>query len=236
MHSTDGPLQTMQLSTLIRKPNVWPVETRAPNGTPPLLKRFCYSLVYFEHAFEVLFPPERRGNEYAKSNTYDNPQFLGKPSSEIFAMIGACSNNTGLVNLMNNGNHRYFTWNFTNLLKGGKGTVEFRRGPGVTAAKDCLSWMELAVYFVQAACRLDSPSALGDYPATVEGLWSFISKGLESETDKPLQIGLIFAGKSGSAVPSPVGPLSAEKQQKLAQKMNRDDKKQVTAQKFLRLL
>ena len=50
---------------------------------------------------------------------------------------------------MNNEGDRYYAWNFTNLYYGGKKTIEFRRGPGAEDDKGCISWIELAVSFVQ---------------------------------------------------------------------------------------
>jgi Putative amidoligase enzyme len=115
------------------------------------LKSISRSILWFESGFEVLVPQSRRGNEYAKSNRVDNPVFQGKTGPECFQLIEQCANNVDIVNLMNNDGDRHYAWNSKNLFYGGKMTIEFRRGPGVTDAEHCLSWVELAVAFTKAA-------------------------------------------------------------------------------------
>ncbi|KAI9782445.1 MAG: hypothetical protein M1839_004931 [Geoglossum umbratile] len=200
------------------------------------LKRIGYCVIYFENAFEMLAPEERRQNEYAKSNRHDNPRFLGKSDDECYRMIDACTSVSDIVHLFNNGEDRYFAWNFTNLLQGGIMTVEFRRGPGVTTEEACLSWVELPASFIQVACKMVTISDLNRYPATVEGLLSFISEFPEPGAYRPQNLATIFEGKSGSLVPTPIGELSASSQERLARKKPRDDLKGLMAKKFLRLL
>lgn len=69
---------------------------------------------------------------------------------------------------------RYYAWNFTNLDKSMKQTVEFRAPPKVDNSDDCRSWVEFAVNFVHAAIQTDGPST-DDYGKGVRELHSFLT-------------------------------------------------------------
>jgi hypothetical protein len=162
------------------------IETHAKCGThvhmSPLegiwplihLKKICRCILWFEAAFEILVPESRRGNRYCKSNRLDNPKFLGKSLKQCLAMIDECQSNLDIVDLMNNEGDRYYAWNFTNLYYGGRKTIEFRRGPGAEDDKGCISWVELAVSFVQAAIKSGTAVGLEMYEKNIEGLLRFI--------------------------------------------------------------
>src|ERR1700709_1747639 len=115
------------------------------------VKAICRSIVFFEFAFEALLPPHRRRNIWAKSNVYDNDHFRDKKLGAYFSLIDGCKTISEIVELMNDGDDKYFGWNFLNLLEDGKTTIEFRRPPGVKNVNECLAWVEFTVTFVQAA-------------------------------------------------------------------------------------
>ena len=94
------------------------------------VKSIARSILHFEPAFEVLVPAHRRGNEYTKSNRMDNPSFEHKTLAQCFDQIDRCAHVTDVADPMNANGDRYHGWNFLNLYYGGKGTIEFRRGPG----------------------------------------------------------------------------------------------------------
>jgi hypothetical protein len=50
--------------------------------------------------------------------------------------------------------------------------------------------------------------------------------------NEPQRISLIFNGKSGGLEPAVVGPLSAERQQRLAKKRQQDDQKNLMVKKI----
>lgn len=113
-------------------------------------KSICRSIVYIDEAIEVLVPEHRRGHPYARSFSADHPLFKTKTWQECFAMIEKCTIPVEVADLMNYESERNYAWNFRNLIYGGKMTIEFRRGPGVTCAEDCLAWTELVVAFTQS--------------------------------------------------------------------------------------
>ncbi|KAF2721381.1 hypothetical protein K431DRAFT_346457 [Polychaeton citri CBS 116435] len=107
----------------------------------------CHSIIHFEPAIEAMIPSERRGNEYAKSNWIDNPNFARRNLSrdESMTLIQRCANIRELVVLMHPGDggfDKMYSWNITYINKSAKqGTVEFRRGSASDNASDAFIWM-----------------------------------------------------------------------------------------------
>ena len=110
-------------------------------------KNVSQSILYFEEAFEVLLPPDRRGNRECRSNRFDNPQLKHLPDLEAcFEKIQGCTTIKNLVHLINaseedplnlnvieesNGEkavtERCYGFNFENLLEGKIGTIGMHR-------------------------------------------------------------------------------------------------------------
>ncbi|KAL9132887.1 MAG: hypothetical protein Q9175_005937 [Cornicularia normoerica] len=66
------------------------------------VKNVSRSVIYFEEAFEVLLPPERRGNRECRSNRIDNPKLKHLPDLEAcFQKIQECTTIKALIHLMN---------------------------------------------------------------------------------------------------------------------------------------
>lgn len=104
-------------------------------------KNVSRGVLYFEEAFEVLLPPERRGNRECRSNRYDNPKLKHLPDlGTCFQKIHECTTIKALVHLMNakdeyfsiaceesNGEKavtdRCYGFNFENLVEGRIGTI-----------------------------------------------------------------------------------------------------------------
>jgi hypothetical protein len=99
-------------------------------------------------------------------------------------MIDECQSNQDIVYLMNNEGDRYYAWNFTNLNYGGK-TIEFRRGPGTEDEKGCISWVDLAVSFIQAAIEYGTVVGLEMYEKSVEDLLRFIRGATLPQLNRP---------------------------------------------------
>jgi Putative amidoligase enzyme len=207
-----------------------------PDGMWPLqhLKKICRSVLWFETAFEILVPESRRGNPYCKSNRLDNPKFLSKSLNQCLEMVDECQSNQGLADLMNNQGDRYYAWNFINLYYGGKKTIEIRRGHGVEDHALCVSWVELAVSFVQAAIKSGSLGGLQLYAEnkSVEDLLRFIQSATVPGLKRPQALQTIFSGKSGAILPKQVGNLNAEERAELQKKMAQDGKKNLMLKKF----
>ncbi|KAG8164617.1 hypothetical protein KVR01_004892 [Diaporthe batatas] len=190
------------------------------------LKSICMAVVYFEDAFEAIVPEHRRGNQWIKSNTVDNPKLANLPTAQIFERIKACENAVEIADLMHP--DRYYAWNFTNLYYGGKATIEWRRAAGVTSAEGCLVWAELAIDFLQSARR---PGVqLGKYSRDVAGLRAFVGEGLVAGMSDERYLRPIFEGKSGSLKPLKL----KEKDEDLLKKKEKQDKKKNLMMKKLR--
>ena len=131
--------------------------------------------------------------------------------------------------------NRYWTWNFRNLLQGGKMTVEFRQPPGVVIAKDCLAWAEFVVTFGGAALKTAvSYHALHMYTEDVGGLKSFLKTGVVSGASDPdLLEKVVGRVKDTLKVYSqPVVVLGGDRQERLEKKMKEDETKNIFAKKI----
>ncbi|CAD6594260.1 MAG: glycine cleavage system H-protein subunit [Alectoria sarmentosa] len=158
-------------------------------------KNVSRSILYFEEAFEVLLPPERRGNRECRSNQSDNPKLKDLPDLKAcFEKIQECGSIKALIHLMNgkdedqplvceewNGEiavtERCYGFNFENLMEGKIGTIEFRRPPCVTNYQDCVMWAEFGASFMQAAMQYGaSLDSLRRYGLNVAGLAAFVEQ------------------------------------------------------------
>lgn len=145
------------------------------------LQKLCCCILYFERAFEVLYPEARpQGNEntkeqrvatyrtearkywrtwYVRANWTDNSRLNTMAYSNCVDLIMNKKTIDGLWYLMNPLDRGYidrnYAWNFANLREGEKGTVEYRRPPGVKTDDLCLAWASLAFRFVKAAVQVE---------------------------------------------------------------------------------
>jgi hypothetical protein len=200
--------------------------------TPDNLKQLCRAIIYFEAAFELLVPNERRGNQYAKSNSVDNPKLTGKTFETMLECLSDCDHKVHVADLMNNDGDRFFSWNLPNMYYGRIGTVEFRRGPGITNSAHAQQWAALVLGFAEAALST-TPTMLLSYPRDVAGLAAFINSNLPPWFNNGL-LGSLFAGKSGSVAPRPVGPLSQGESRLLSSKRDEAERKNIIRKKMER--
>lgn len=199
------------------------------NGwTIELLKPLCRAILFFEPAFEAILPSHRRGNEYAKSNRYDNSNSEGKTGRQMFQAISRCNNNVEVAELMNNGGDRYFGWNFLNLYYGRIQTVEFRHGPSVTNAQECIGWMELVVRFSKASVGTGEAEPV-QQAQDVAGLWRFLGA---STGPGVAAMRKIFQGKSGMITPRRVRTLTPADRAKLESKKAQAEARNLLAMKM----
>ena len=114
------------------------------NWTLEQVKNVSRSILYFEEAFEVLLPPERRGNLECRSNRVENPKLKHLPDLDAcFQKIEECTTMKALVHLMNAKEEdisnlceessgeiavteRRYGFNFENLMPGKIGTIGTR--------------------------------------------------------------------------------------------------------------
>ncbi|KAH9992557.1 hypothetical protein F4779DRAFT_609148 [Xylariaceae sp. FL0662B] len=191
------------------------------------LKSICKAIIYFECAFEVLFPKSRRGNQWAKSNRFDNRNFSSLSGQRCFELIDACHNPVEVADLMSP--DRYYAWNFDNLYFGRKATIEFRRPPGVNNPDVCLAWMELTISFVQAARRHSIGGMLSKYSPDIAGLRRFVNGGLIMGISNSHLFDSIFQGKSGALQPQQVQIINKNM---LMKKRKEDKRKNVMMKKL----
>ena len=193
-----------------------------------VLKRIAWSVIHFEPAFEAIVPPDRRGNEYARSNWIDNKHFgyARKSRAQSIALIEECTQIRDIVELMCPDISKYWGWNFSNLVKDPKYTIEFRRGAVSTKLDGVFVWVELAMSFIQAAVKVGSSEYLRQSPNTVQGLRSFLNQGLilKDGMNDHRYLDLLFKDKDPKAFlePKAIGTLSPEKAAKLKKKTEED--------------
>lgn len=190
------------------------------------LKSIAQAIIYFEPAFEVLVPTQRRGNEYSRSNWIDNPNFGYRNLSreQSIALIENLHTVDEVINIMNPDQSKYFGWNFLSIKT--YRTIEFRRGAVSLSANDVLMWAELAMSFILAAVA-PRQDTLQQYSGTVGGLEAFIQNAslpVSPGTHNPSLLKGLFHGMAPTArmQPTPVGRLSASKTAKLQRKIAAD--------------
>ncbi|KAF9647364.1 hypothetical protein BDM02DRAFT_2704865 [Thelephora ganbajun] len=129
---------------------------------------------------------------------------------------------------------RYWTWNFENLLYGGKMTTEFRQPPGVIAVKDCLAWAKFTMAFCGAAIKTaDSYRSLSVYEEGVGGLKSFVRDGVEGDSDPALLDRITGNMKEVQRVDSQtIVILGQDRQERLEEKMKEDEVRKIKFAKF----
>ncbi|KAF7511873.1 hypothetical protein GJ744_003106 [Endocarpon pusillum] len=170
------------------------------------IRRIALAILHFETAFEVLIPPDRRRNLYAKSNWLVG-QHLGlknKSRPESMAAINDATDMIQLIHLMQPVYDRDYAWNFNNLFDS-KRTIEFRKPPGSTTADQALAWAELALSFVQAAVRYGTLEKLQRVPSTVRGLYWFMEQATVPSMNEPGRLERLFDGTAPDAALEPQG-------------------------------
>ncbi|OOF90623.1 hypothetical protein ASPCADRAFT_135076 [Aspergillus carbonarius ITEM 5010] len=191
------------------------------------VKRIAQAIIHFEPAFEVLVPPERRGNEYSRSNWLDNPQLAYRKLSreQSIAVIEGMNTTEEIIDIMNPNQSKYFGWNFLSLKT--YKTIEFRRGSASLSPNDTFMWVELAMSFIQAAMVQLSSEQMQKYPKTTGGLMDFIQHAHLPQGEgihNPAYLQRLFGNNPTNARldPTPVGHLSGPKLAKLQRKMDAD--------------
>ncbi|KAA8644932.1 uncharacterized protein ATNIH1004_009143 [Aspergillus tanneri] len=191
------------------------------------VKRVAQAIIHFEPAFEALVPPERRGNEYSRSNWLDNPQlgYQNLSRDQSIELIESRNTTDEIIGIMNPNQSKYFGWNFLPLKT--FRTIEFRRGSASLSANDAFTWVELAMSFIQAAMIQPSSQQLLRYPRTIGGLKDFIQYAHLPQQEgayNSAYLQRLFTGSHPNAKlnPIPVGHLSEQKRAKLQRKMDAD--------------
>ncbi|GAB1320938.1 Amidoligase enzyme [Madurella fahalii] len=158
--------------------------------------------VYFEPAVDFLVPADRRGATYWCQSNRASPALQGLALGECLAALdgaaaaGAAAEaaadgmgTAAVVEAMNlvaaaspagrSFRHtadfvhgKVYKWNFTGMLPGGSGTVEFRQPPGCATAGDAAAWVRFTLAFVVGA--MNHGPALGR-----DGVWAGAGESFE---------------------------------------------------------
>lgn len=168
------------------------------------IKRIAQAAIHFEPAFEVLVPPERRWNGYAKSNWIDNYGLALRAKSRLVSiqLIEESSSMSGLMLLLQPFYERNYCWNFASLMT--KGTIEFRKPPVSTSADEALCWAELAMSFIQTSIQCESVEKLQKVPPNVGGLRWFVSRFNVPGKNEPARLERLWQGKHPKAMLQPI--------------------------------
>ncbi|KAK0624098.1 putative amidoligase [Immersiella caudata] len=178
------------------------------SGTPiPLdtaaLAALAKCALYYEPALDLLVPPGRRGSTaYWCQSNRSSPALHPLTSTLDCLSLLDDAEATGsvrpVVEAMNlfpaasaygraHGKHKDFIrgkvykWDFTGMLAGSRGTVEFRQPSGSVSGEEAAAWVTLAAAFVAGAMAV-GPSLggdVGEHGATAEELWAILVSGGE---------------------------------------------------------
>ncbi|KAF7509723.1 hypothetical protein GJ744_007594 [Endocarpon pusillum] len=166
------------------------------------IKRIAQAAIHFEPAFEVLVPPERRWNCYAKSNWIDSLVLRAKSRPDSIQLVEETSSMSRLMLLLQPFYERNYCWNFASLVT--KGTIEFRKPPVSTSADEALCWAELAILFIQTSIQCESVEKLQKVPPNVGGLRWFVSQFNVPGKNEPARLERLWQGKHPKAMLQPV--------------------------------
>lgn len=138
-------------------------------------KAAAICVAYWDPSVYHLLPEERTASEFCRSNVTHSGNGLtkslivnqGEPFETIFETIinfeETPSNDVSKMQILCDflGKNKDFAWNFQNLCTAPAprpaptGTIEFRRPPGSTSAREILHWVTLGLSFVNGSLRLD---------------------------------------------------------------------------------
>jgi Putative amidoligase enzyme len=164
------------------------------------IKRVAQATVHFEPAFEALVPEHRTSrNIWTRSSWLGSPDLAAKDLSRAgcIQLIEEASDFLIFLGVMHPDSIGGYSWNFTTIKK--HYTIEFRKPPASKAVEEALGWAELAMNFVQASLRFESPDKLREFPPTVGGLRRFLQKYEIEGLNEPARLQCIFKDKDPNA-------------------------------------
>lgn len=202
------------------------------------VQNICIAILHFETAFGSILPEARWGNFWAKTFKNSNPQFRDLTLAQCFNLIRGCKTLENISDLMNplelHGremvNDRYYSWNFENLKRSTKATIEWRQPEGMSTPQGCIAWMELAINFVLSARRSTAAQSIEGYAQNVSGLQKFVEEGAVRGLSRVEFFGPIFSNKTGSKVLKDARRPTAAL---LAKKLKQDKEKNILLKKIL---
>lgn len=204
------------------------------------MQNICIAILHFETAFGSILPEARWGNFWAKTFKNSNPTFRDLTLAQCFNLIRGCKTLENLADLMNpllvqrHGsemvNDRYYSWNFENLKRNTKATIEWRQPEGMSTPQGCIAWMELGTNFILSARRSTAANSIEGYAQNVSGLQKFVEEGAVGGSSEVELFGPIFRNKTGSkALKSSRRPPTAI----LAKKLEQDKEKNILLKKVM---
>ncbi|KAL4918308.1 hypothetical protein BDW62DRAFT_200934 [Aspergillus aurantiobrunneus] len=149
------------------------------------LQKIIKSIIYYDGPVTDIVPPERKNNEWAKSNIDHLREWsMCRPSnpqdswSRVFNPIDTKRPMGKLI--MGLCDDTYLSWNFSNLPHN-CGTMEFRRPPAVCTSREANHWVSVALGFISHALGRGDWGQIktsSSYPS-VSGLDASIRLGLQ---------------------------------------------------------
>ncbi|KAF2749892.1 hypothetical protein M011DRAFT_456630 [Sporormia fimetaria CBS 119925] len=166
----------------------------SPRGAPWTLSQIqsiAKSVLYYERAIDSIMPFERRTNAWARSNRH-NVLFLKEDMATLFHWIDSCTSLSQVAFYMcafdkdsdygrmdkatEHFPHFVFRWNFTPLVEGTTGTIEFRQPPGSFKASDTKTWVNFGAAFINAAVN-HADKLAPTQKADLKGFKIFLERG-----------------------------------------------------------
>jgi hypothetical protein len=114
------------------------------------LKTIAFGIVVFERLVLALLMSNRVHNRYCQPNTAGSVRLRRCNGSRgaIAALIAGANDAETLRDIMQD--DRYVLWNFSNIVPGGSGTIEFRGGRFLRGEVRTKRWIAFTVAFIHA--------------------------------------------------------------------------------------
>lgn len=149
------------------------------------------SMVFFKEAITKIVPAHRKHNPWCISNVRASEStsrkvtdLYKKVTKNGFGPLFGYVDSQGTRNfhqaISGSSNARYQSWNFEHVATP-RGTIEFRRPPGLDSGRDAVFWVGFALAFIAKAMTTDY-GVLGTRktPGTVEELKEAIEDGVRA--------------------------------------------------------
>ncbi|KAK4151970.1 putative amidoligase [Chaetomidium leptoderma] len=140
------------------------------------LKIIAYGVVFYEPLIKGLLMPCRVGNRFCEPNGQQARLLCQNNTHAARAqLIAGATSEAALRDIMQD--NKYVLWNFSNIVPGETGTIEFRGGRGLRGEVRTKRWITFAVAFLHALLTMDdiaSPGATGLQAWTTKALYTAI--------------------------------------------------------------
>ncbi|KAK6442380.1 hypothetical protein LTR95_001396 [Oleoguttula sp. CCFEE 5521] len=121
------------------------------------LRDIAVGIVYFEALINAMLPAARRNNDYCLRNSVSSSRLKsyisqGQAGWQRFMAAVTSADRDALLALLQK--ERKVLWNFSHIVDGGIGTIEFRGGRGLRGERKSKWWIAFAVGYLHLLCTL----------------------------------------------------------------------------------